>query len=139
MTNPHMNNDYAIPMLEASEKSGALTSYHSQKEDECQSRSRVKGLLSWESFRVGARRETAKNSECSPLSYALVQIPLTVPKEFWKPMSLRSPVLGGFILFSVLCIVALEILSHISSSNGNGGGLVFAKETDEIPPVAVFG
>lgn len=62
----------------------------------------------------------------------------TEPDDFWKPFSLRAPVLGGFIFFSMCMIAALEVLSHISSSNGNNGGLVFAKRAEDLPLINIF-
>ena len=56
----------------------------------------------------------------------------------WKPISLRGPVLGGFVLTSVLIIITLEILSNISSRTENGGGLSFAESVNEISMMATF-
>ncbi|KAF8860270.1 hypothetical protein BDZ45DRAFT_648839 [Acephala macrosclerotiorum] len=59
--------------------------------------------------------------------------------ESWKPLTLRGPVLGSLILFSVLIISLLEVLSSKSSGNENGGGLVFAVDVDNLPPLPSFG
>jgi hypothetical protein len=68
---------------------------------------------------------------------------LTVPasKKRWKPMIFQAPVLGVFIFVSLSIIVLLEILSHISSGNGNlnGGGLIFAPDVNSLPPTTTFG
>jgi hypothetical protein len=42
-------------------------------------------------------------------------------RQDWKPATLKAPVLGCFIAASILVIVVLEILWHISSENGNTG------------------
>ncbi|KAK0130121.1 hypothetical protein ONS96_000649 [Cadophora gregata f. sp. sojae] len=57
----------------------------------------------------------------------------------WKPVTLRSPILGVFVLISIIMIAALEVLSHISSQDGNGGGLVFATNVESISTAASFG
>ncbi|PVH77159.1 hypothetical protein DL98DRAFT_591555 [Cadophora sp. DSE1049] len=57
----------------------------------------------------------------------------------WKPATLRSPILGAFVLISVIIIAALEVLSHISSRDANGGGLVFAADVESLPTTAMFG
>lgn len=59
--------------------------------------------------------------------------------ENWKPITLRGPVLGSFIFFSVLVISVLEVLSSKSSGNKNGGGLVFAADVDKLPAFPSFG
>ncbi|CZR69554.1 uncharacterized protein PAC_19454 [Phialocephala subalpina] len=59
--------------------------------------------------------------------------------ESWKPITLRAPVLGSLILFSVLIISLLEVLSAKSSGNQNGGGLVFAADVDNLPTFSSFG
>lgn len=59
--------------------------------------------------------------------------------EVWKPITLRGPVLGSFIIFSVLVISLLEVLSSKSSGNENGGGLVFAADVDNLPTLPSFG
>jgi hypothetical protein len=57
----------------------------------------------------------------------------------WKPATLKAPVLGCFIAVSLLAIVVLEILWHISSENGNTGGLSFAKDVNSLPMITSFG
>jgi len=61
-------------------------------------------------------------------------------KPGWKPITLRAPVLGGFIIVSIMIIILLEILSHISSGNGNrnGGGLAFAADVNSLPTIVSF-
>lgn len=61
--------------------------------------------------------------------------------KYWKPITLRAPVLGSFILVSLGLIVLLEILSHISTQNNdaNGGGIAFAASVEEVSVIATFG
>ncbi|KAH6694947.1 hypothetical protein BKA61DRAFT_531721 [Leptodontidium sp. MPI-SDFR-AT-0119] len=49
------------------------------------------------------------------------------------------PVLGGFILISLVIIVVLELLSTISLKPENGGGLAFAADTDSLSGGTTFG
>lgn len=57
----------------------------------------------------------------------------------WKPVTLQTPVLGGFIIVSLSLIVVLEILSHLSLKNGSDGGLAFASDTQNLPIGVSFG
>ncbi|KAL3426519.1 hypothetical protein PVAG01_00028 [Phlyctema vagabunda] len=52
----------------------------------------------------------------------------------WKPVTLRAPVLGGFVIVSIVLIATLELLAYMSSAHGNQneGGLVFATDVDQI-------
>jgi hypothetical protein len=51
----------------------------------------------------------------------------------WKPVTLRTPMLGGFIILSLVVIALLEVLSQKSLKAENGGGLVFAANVNRIP------
>jgi hypothetical protein len=53
-------------------------------------------------------------------------------------ITLRAPILGSFVLVSLLIIIMLEGLSYTSTRNGNGGGVAFA-DADGFSPVATFG
>jgi hypothetical protein len=46
--------------------------------------------------------------------------------KHWKPMTLRAPVLGSFIVFSIFLIIVLELLARVAgvSSNLSGSGAV---------------
>ncbi|KAH7374207.1 hypothetical protein BKA64DRAFT_649216 [Cadophora sp. MPI-SDFR-AT-0126] len=57
----------------------------------------------------------------------------------WKPTTLRSPILGGFIFVSLAIAVTLEVLSHVSLRPSNGGGLAFAPNPDDLPASVEFG
>ena len=48
--------------------------------------------------------------------------------------------LGGFVLFSISMIILLEILSHISSGNGNanGGGVTIALDNETLSTATTF-
>lgn len=56
----------------------------------------------------------------------------------WKPCTLGFPVLGSLIAFSLFLIIILEILFHISSKSGSGGGLAFALSVDSLPGTVAF-
>lgn len=56
------------------------------------------------------------------------------PKN-WKPITLRAPILGGFIFVTIGVIILLEVLSHMSTREGNGGGLVFAEDVEKLPTI----
>lgn len=56
----------------------------------------------------------------------------------WKPLTLRWPILGGIIALSIAAIILLEILAKRSSSQTNGGGLVFADDVDSFPASVSF-
>lgn len=59
----------------------------------------------------------------------------------WKPVTLRAPILGGFVLISILIIIALEIMFHISkvSYSPNDGRLTFAVNVDSLSTFSIFG
>ncbi|OBT46370.1 hypothetical protein VE00_02735 [Pseudogymnoascus sp. WSF 3629] len=62
----------------------------------------------------------------------------TERKPFWKPATLRFPVLGSIFTVTVLMIIGLEILAYLSvgKNNSNGGGLAFAATVDDISTIA---
>ena len=64
-------------------------------------------------------------------------LPTVRSAKGWKPITLRAPILGGFILISLAIIALLEFLSH-RSSGMNGGGLVFASDPDSLPTLTTF-
>lgn len=55
----------------------------------------------------------------------------------WKPITLKAPFLGVLVLSSLFIVVLLEILSY-QSSGGNGGGLTFATDLDNLPKLTIF-
>lgn len=75
-------------------------------------------------------RSSKHDTDCEP----------TELRSHWKPITLQAPVLGGFILVSLSIIIVLEILSHISSGNGNanGGGLAFASHSVGLSSMTTF-
>jgi hypothetical protein len=60
--------------------------------------------------------------------------------DLWKPRTLQAPILGGVVLFSICMIIVLEVLSHISSGNGNenGGGVAFSADSEDVSTLATF-
>jgi hypothetical protein len=58
----------------------------------------------------------------------------------WKPLSLKTPILGGLIAFSLTMIIFLEVLSHKSSGNGNmnSGGIAFAPDVNSFSTSTIF-
>ena len=56
----------------------------------------------------------------------------------WKPVTLRTPMLGGFVVVSLVVIALLEVLYRKSSRPENGGGLVFAADVNSIPLTKTF-
>lgn len=53
----------------------------------------------------------------------------------WKPVTLRAPVLGGFVLISFLLIALLEVLSKRSLDKG---GIIIARSADDLSPAQSF-
>jgi hypothetical protein len=103
--------------------------------------SRTNEWLSWENFRSGVHWVSSDNGAVPLHSccYFVVNQNVVTTKV-WKPITLRGPILGGLIAFSVAVIVILEVLAKISSGNGNvnGGGLVFAADVNNIPAISSF-
>jgi len=57
----------------------------------------------------------------------------------WKPVTLKIPVLGGYIIISLLFIIILEILSYLSLRPQNGGGLAFAEDVNKLSTMCTVG
>lgn len=57
---------------------------------------------------------------------------LNIIDKHWKPLTLRAPILGPFILISIAFIIILELLTHLAglSSTLSGSGAVAYAEND---------
>jgi hypothetical protein len=42
--------------------------------------------------------------------------------KYWKPITLRAPILGSFIVFSIFLIIVLEVLARVAGVSSNLGG-----------------
>ena len=92
--------------------------------------------FSWETFKLGAHGDydrSGSDSKCSKNQRTILA------HMHWKPITLRAPILASFAVFSLAVVIVLEALARKSTSNGSGGGLVFADDIDRIPAVATFG
>ena len=80
---------------------------------------------------VGTSKGTCKSSAFTRM--LKLSLSLLVPKKQWKPITLRAPILGGLIIFSLSMVAVLEVLSYMSSGNGNmnGGAVAFAANANE--------
>jgi len=65
----------------------------------------------------------------------------TEGRRGWKPITLRAPILGGFIIFSLAIILVLELLYSKSVECGdmNDGGVAFATDSNEVSVLTTFG
>lgn len=52
-------------------------------------------------------------------------------QQYWKPVTVKLPVLGSIFLVTIALIAGLEVLYHRSTGK-NGGGLAFAATIDEL-------
>lgn len=88
--------------------------------------------LSWENFKMGIYHADRRRSKWLSICFIAVfwfALPPVEPQRFWKPITLRWPVLGGFVLTSISFVIILEILSDISSKDG---ALAFAPDVDGL-------
>jgi hypothetical protein len=96
-----------------------------------------------ETFNKMERSEYSKLDDVKQHS-APPEVPIYLPvrtsgtKKGWKPITLRAPVLGSFVLISLLIVALLEVLSH-QSSGQNGGGVAFPSDLDSLPTLTTFG